>query len=62
MPDVSDIEVYQKLSELWGQPVVIENVAGAAGTMAVARVAERRTQRPIRTLVSVITYVIARPP
>ena len=32
--------VAQKLSEMWGQPVEIENVAGAGGTVGAAVVAK----------------------
>jgi tripartite-type tricarboxylate transporter receptor subunit TctC len=32
--------IAQKLAEVWGKPVVIDNVAGAAGSMAAERVAK----------------------
>ena len=40
LPDNVVRVVGQKLSELWGKPVVIENVAGAAGNVAAERVAK----------------------
>lgn len=39
-PDTQIRLIGQKLSELWGQPVVIENVVGAAGNIGTDRVAK----------------------
>ena len=38
--DISARIVTQKLSELWGKPVVVENVPGAAGSVGAERVAK----------------------
>jgi len=39
-PDVAARLLADKLSEAWGKPVVVENVTGAGGNIAVARVAK----------------------
>src|SRR5260370_35165132 len=39
-PDVTARLLADKLSEAWGKPVVVENVTGAGGNIAVGRVAK----------------------
>jgi tripartite-type tricarboxylate transporter receptor subunit TctC len=39
-PDVITRVVSQKFSEAWGKPVLVENIAGAAGSVAAERVAK----------------------
>src|SRR5215510_2743150 len=38
--------VGEKLSEVWGRPVVIDNVTGAGGNLATERAAKASPQRP----------------
>ncbi len=40
--DISARLVGQKLSDAWGKPVLVENIAGAGGTIAVDRVAKSK--------------------
>ena len=39
-PDGQIRLISQKLSEMWGQPVIVENVVGAGGTIGTDRVAK----------------------
>src|ERR1700675_523181 len=39
-PDVTARLLADKLAEAWGRPVVVENVTGAGGNIAVGRVAK----------------------
>ena len=39
-PDITSRLIGEKLTEAWGKPIVIENVTGAGGNLAVERVAK----------------------